>query len=79
MFDIRKTEKIVWPYVIAYGNKYVKKEEEANREVPCDDVLRSNVQDFLASLQGDYVDENGNLPEDWYESIFWDIKELNTR
>ena len=67
--------KITWPYILKYGNKYVVKEVEGNLELTEQEVSTMLLA-YLSSVQEEYCDENGNLPADWMETIFWEEEEL---
>lgn len=56
-------------YEYKYGNKYVENTELGEKE----EVLENNraaVLDFL-DTQEEYFKENGNLPSDWLDSMFF--------
>lgn len=59
--------------VLVYGNKYTVNEEEWNREIPTDKDMLTATLDYLDSMQWLYDD--GCLPSDWLDSIFWRINE----
>lgn len=65
-------------YKITYGNKYAKNTEES-RAICSEENLLTAVLDFLDSLPdyvtGDFLID-GHLPEDWYDSIFWECVEI---
>ena len=60
--------------VLVYGNKYVVNKEEWSKEKPEDEDMLVATLDFLDLMQFAYVDEDNNLPEGWYESVFFGIE-----
>lgn len=61
-------------YRYAYGNHYFVNVEESNVSSNRTDMVLA-AQDFLDSLPDCYLDQigtDGNLPGDWYNSIFVD-------
>ncbi len=64
---------------ITYGNKYVSNTEVTNVFLSKEDLLTVAL-DFLDSLP-DYEKEdfiiNDKLPDDWYDSMFWNVKDKN--
>ena len=70
------TERIVWPYIITYGNKYVSKERETNKQLANPERIHKCVSAYLEAKASKYEAVNGNLPEDWESSLFWRIENL---
>lgn len=64
---------------ITYGNKYVYNTEVTNIVLSKKDLLTVAL-DFLDS-RPDYDKEefitNDKLPDDWYDSVFWNVKDEN--
>lgn len=61
-------------YRYAYGNHYFVNVEESKTSCNRQDLVLA-AQDFLDSLPECYLDQigfDGNLPADWYDSIFVD-------
>ena len=56
--------------ILVYGNKYTENKEEVER-CPDDSQMYSVTLDYLDAVEFMWQDENGELPEGWYESIFW--------
>lgn len=62
-------------YILTYGNKYCENVEESAKKHG-DDLMHSATLDFLATQVAFFEDGNGKLPEDWWDSIFWKVKEV---
>lgn len=61
--------------ILIYGNKYTTNEEEWNGERPTNEDMFSISVDYLQSIQDMWRDTDGNLPNDWHDSICWRIDE----
>lgn len=58
--------------ILIYGNDYIENLEEWNKARPTEEDMKTTTIDYLQSYECLYDD---NLPEDWYDSMYWMIKE----
>lgn len=66
-------------YKVTYGNNYIYNTEELNTFASQSDLLTAAL-DFLDSLPEYAVEDfliDGELPDDWYESIFGDCVRID--
>lgn len=58
-------------YKIIYGNAYVCNTESFPKSGFNEKVITSAALDFLETQEDEYLNDNGQLPDDWFDSIFW--------
>ena len=58
--------------LLIYGNDYIENCEEWNKTRPTEEDMKTVTIDYLQAYEFLYDD---NLPEDWYDSMYWMIKE----
>ena len=58
--------------LLIYGNKYMENHEEWHKEKPSDEDMLTTTLDYLNAYEFLYED---NLPDDYYESVYWRIEE----
>ena len=63
-------------YKLKYGNKYTQNEEEYNGTNVDNKSMLTSTLDFLDTQEEYFLDDNGCLPEDWAETIFWDVNKM---
>lgn len=59
---------------IIYGNKYVTNEETVDKEITSIEDLMVAILDFLETKENDFKNGNEELPNDWFNTIFWKEK-----
>lgn len=63
-------------FELIYGNRYVSNKESRETSDVDDQTVQGAVLDFLQSVEDEYYDSDGNLPEDWFDSIYWECRPL---
>ena len=62
--------------ILVYGNKYIENREEWNKEKPNDKDMLTATLDFLNAYEFVFG-EVEEIPDDWYDDLFWRTEELN--
>ncbi len=63
-----------YKYKYTYGNNYIKRTEYGN-EILTESDKTSVIYDCLNAYESLYSDDNGELPNDWYDTGFFHVKE----
>lgn len=58
--------------ILVYGNDYIENREEWSKARQTEKDMKTTTIDYLQAYEYLYDD---NLPEDWYNSMYWMIQE----
>lgn len=63
-------------FELIYGNAYAQNTEESNTDTQDEESKLTATLDFLETVEDDYKDSNNVLPDDWFDTIFWECRKM---